>query len=206
MCMPVPTGSLLGVQGSYRRYDDPLTNNATWKVPLAMQALPAVLLSFGVFFCNESPRWLARQDNWEEATRILSHTRKLVLHHYLCTNEIILIACSLPPTHPYVQKELDDVREQIENEKRMMGGSTIWDLLREMWTIKGNRNRVLISMGLMALQQMTGAYGFPFRIPSHQVQANDFSAVPSTTMPQSYSRVLVFLYFTNLFSWVVSGV
>jgi hypothetical protein len=49
-------GSLLNIEGP-----------AMYLVPLAMQGLPAVLLFFGMLLCNESPRWLAKQDRWEEA-------------------------------------------------------------------------------------------------------------------------------------------
>ncbi|PBP22778.1 hypothetical protein BUE80_DR006339, partial [Diplocarpon rosae] len=133
--------------GTYREFSNPLTNNATWQVPLALQALPAVCLFIGAFFCNESPRWLARQDNWEDATRVLSHVS------------------NLPPNHPYVQMELDEMRVQLENEQRLIGGATFWDLQREMWTIKGNRNRALISIGLMVCQQMTGTNAINYYAP-----------------------------------------
>ncbi len=45
-----------------------------------MQALPALCLFFGLLLCNESPRWLARQDNWEKATSVLSKVTKYVCH------------------------------------------------------------------------------------------------------------------------------
>ncbi|KAI9049562.1 hypothetical protein LZ554_006589 [Drepanopeziza brunnea f. sp. 'monogermtubi'] len=146
----IATGIMLSFwvnYGSYRQFSDPLTNNATWQIPLALQALPAVCLLVGVFFCNESPRWLARQDNWEDATRVLAHSR------------------NLPASHPYVQMELDEMRDQLENERRLIGGATFWDLQREMWKIKGNRNRVLISMGLMVCQQMTGTNAINYYAP-----------------------------------------
>ncbi|KAK6584626.1 hypothetical protein PZA11_002850 [Diplocarpon coronariae] len=146
----IATGIMLSFwvnYGAYRQFDSPLTNNATWQVPLALQALPAVCLLIGVFFCNESPRWLARQDNWEEASRVLSHVS------------------NLPPNHPYVHMELDEMRDQLENERRLIGGATFWDLQREMWTIKGNRNRALISIGLMVCQQMTGTNAINYYAP-----------------------------------------
>jgi hypothetical protein len=74
--------------------------------------------------------------------------------------------------------ELDEMAEQLElevcgifapwrktlandSQRRLVGGASFWDLQREMWTIKGNRNRALISIGLMVCQQMTGTYGIP---------------------------------------------
>lgn len=62
----------------------------------------------------------------------------------------------LQPTQPYIQGELSAIAEQLEHERLLIGGSTLQDLLREMWTIHGNRKRVLISIGLTICQQMTG--------------------------------------------------
>ena len=100
--------------------------------------MPAVALFVGVSLCNESPRWLARQDNWEKATSVLYRIR------------------NLPSDHPYIRMELEEMSEQLENERRLIGGAGFMDLMREMWLIKGNRNRALISIGLMICQQMTG--------------------------------------------------
>ncbi|KFX94006.1 hypothetical protein V495_07440 [Pseudogymnoascus sp. VKM F-4514 (FW-929)] len=119
----------------------------TYVIPLALQMLPAVALFAGMFFCNESPRWLARQDNWEEAKRILSLTR------------------NLPLEHEYIQMELTEMSEQLENERRLIGGATFMDLQREMWTIPGNRNRALLSIALMVCQQMTGTNAINYYAP-----------------------------------------
>ncbi|KAH7310106.1 putative quinate permease [Rhexocercosporidium sp. MPI-PUGE-AT-0058] len=146
----IATGVMLSFwvnYGSYRNFKPQKTSNSTWLVPLALQAIPALCLFIGVFFCNESPRWLARNDNWEQATEVLSRI----------TN--------LPRDHPYVQMELEEMRQQLENERRLIGGATFWDLQREMWTIKGNRNRALISIGLMICQQMTGTNAINYYAP-----------------------------------------
>jgi len=106
--------------------------------PLAIQGLPALLLFLCMLLCNESPRWLARQDRWEEAKSILARTR------------------SLPETHPYLEEEFQEVVDALEIERRLIGDATFWNLQKEMWTIAGNRKRALISIILMICQQMTG--------------------------------------------------
>lgn len=129
-------GSILHIKG------DP-----QYIVPLALQALPAVLLLGCMFFNNESPRFLAKVDRWDEATKALCRVR------------------SLPPTHEYIQAELRDISEQLEHERMLIGGATTKDLLREMFTIPGNRKRVLISIGLMICQQMTGTNAINYYAP-----------------------------------------
>jgi sugar porter (SP) family MFS transporter len=106
--------------------------------PLAIQALPSVLLFASMLLCNESPRWLAKQDRWEESKKVLSTLR------------------NLPENHPYLEQEFNDIVDQLEHERRLIGDASYMNLQREMWTIKGNRNRALISIGLMICQQMTG--------------------------------------------------
>lgn len=106
--------------------------------PLAIQSLPALLLCSCMLLCNESPRWLARQDRWEEAKAVLARLR------------------NLPQTHPYVEEEFQEIVDQLEHERRLIGEATAWNLQKEMWTIPGNRKRALISIWLMIWQQMTG--------------------------------------------------
>lgn len=106
--------------------------------PLAIQALPAVLLCVCMLFCHESPRWLARRDRWEDTRRVLARIR------------------NLGEDHEYVREEFQEIVDQLEHERRLIGDATFWNLQREMWTIPGNRKRVLISITLMICQQMTG--------------------------------------------------
>jgi len=130
-------GSLMHLSGGARVYI----------VPLAMQALPAVLL-FGCMALNkESPRFLAKQDRWEEASAVLARVR------------------NLPVSHEYVQSEIKDIADQLEHERMLIAGATVKDLLREMFTIPGNRKRALISIGLMICQQMTGTNAINYYAP-----------------------------------------
>ena len=111
--------------------------NAQWQVPLAMQCLPATLLFLGMLFCNESPRWLARTDRWEQSSRVLAHVRKL------------------PESHPYVQAEMLEMRRQLEEELASVhGGKGFKALMREMWLVPGNRRRAILSIVLMICQQV----------------------------------------------------
>ena len=125
-----------------------LKGNTTWILPIAMQALPAALLAIGMCFCSESPRFLAKKDNWEQATAVLCRVR------------------NLPADHPYVQAEITEMRAQLEEERRLIGGSSTKDLLREMFTIPANRKRAFISIALMVCQQMTGTNAVNYYAPT----------------------------------------
>ncbi|KAK1470374.1 quinate permease [Colletotrichum cuscutae] len=106
-----------------------------WIVPLGLQLLPGVLLFFGIFVCPESPRWLAKNDRWEDATRVLVHVREL------------------PADHDYVSTEISDIKRQVEDgSANRMSKSQMSKRLFE----KGSRNRIGIGLLLMACQNLTG--------------------------------------------------
>lgn len=123
------------------------SGDSMWIVPLAMQGLPAALLLIGMLLCNESPRFLAKQDRWEKAKAVLCKVR------------------ALPPDHPYVVDEFQEICLQLERERELIGGTSFWSLQKEMWTISGNRNRTLISIFLMICQQMTGVNAINYYAP-----------------------------------------
>lgn len=111
---------------------------AMYIIPLAVQGIPAVLLFILMIICNESPRFLARQDKWEEAKTKLCYVR------------------NLSPDHPYMIDEMQEIADQLEYERQLMGDATFWTLQKEMWTVPTNRKRALLSICLMICQQMTG--------------------------------------------------
>lgn len=51
------------------------TDALTWRIPFALQMLPGVFLLVGMFFQNESPRWLVEKDRLEEAKKALAFVR-----------------------------------------------------------------------------------------------------------------------------------
>ena len=63
---------------------------------------------------------------------------------------------SLPPDHSYIRGEIQQMADQLELERRLVGDATTRTLLREMWTVPGNRKRALISIFMMTCQQLTG--------------------------------------------------
>lgn len=146
-----------------------ITGTARYMIPLAIQALPPLLLMGSMSLCNESPRHLAKQDKWEEARKVLSSIR------------------ALPPDHPYVANEFNDIKASIEEENAILNGASWKSLQKEMWLIPANRKRVLISIGLMIGQQMTGRpHTSTSRIKPKLTSYKE--PMPSTTMPHRSSQ------------------
>ncbi|CAD0023031.1 unnamed protein product [Aureobasidium pullulans] len=103
-------------------------NKAQWVIPLALQ------------FCREqgaveSPRWLARGDNFDKAEKVISTLR------------------NLPADHPYVRNEMNEIQIQVEERStnKMSKKQQIQKLFQ-----KGVRNRMGIGLALMFLQSFTG--------------------------------------------------
>ena len=110
-------------------------NQAQWVVPLALQLVPGILLFSGMWWCPESPRWLARGDNFDGAEKILTYLRML------------------PSDHPYIRRELGEIRAQVEQRSTMRMSKR--DQVRKLFQ-KGTRNRLGIGLALMFLQSFTG--------------------------------------------------
>ena len=78
---------------------------------------------------------MAKKDNWEEAEKILCQLRQL------------------PADHPYIRRELTDIREQAEFMNA--GHLTFKQSVKRLFQ-KGTRNRIAIGLILMCCQNMTG--------------------------------------------------
>lgn len=109
---------------------------AQWIVPLALQLIPGVLLFIGTFWCPETPRWYAKQDDWDSVTKTLTWIRML------------------PADHEAVVTELQDIKEQtlsMQSSPKLTPTQTVKRLFK-----KGTRNRIVIGLLLMAFQNLTG--------------------------------------------------
>jgi len=74
---------------------------AAWRIPLALQLVPAVILGVGILFMPFSPRWLVNQERDDEALVVLSNAREL------------------PPDHGRVRIEFLEIRAQYIFEKEV---------------------------------------------------------------------------------------
>ena len=85
---------------------------AAFRIPWALQMVPAIFLFIGLLFLPESPRWLAKQDRWEE-----------------CHSVLTLVHGKGDPHSPFVSREMQEIREMCEFE-RSQGNVSFLELFK----------------------------------------------------------------------------
>ncbi|KAF7503485.1 hypothetical protein GJ744_003714 [Endocarpon pusillum] len=104
-----------------------------FRVPWALQMLPAIGLFFGMIMLPESPRWLARKDRWEECRAVLA-----------------LVHGKGDPNTPFVAREYKDIKDMVEFE-RQNADVTYLELLKPNMI-----NRTHIGVFTQIWSQLTG--------------------------------------------------
>ena len=104
-----------------------------FRIPWALQIIPALFLFCFLFIMPESPRWLARKNRWDEAQAVLT-----------------LVHGKGDPNSPLVAREMEEIREVTEIEAKN-SDVTYWELLNAK-----NINRTCIGLFTQIWSQLTG--------------------------------------------------
>jgi len=129
----ITIGLLIAAVVNNATKDNP--TRASWQIPVTLQFIWGLILAVGMTFLPESPRWLIMKERDEDAARALS---RLI---------------SLPPDHPELQAELNEVRVAYRREKEL-GESSYLDCFRS--TENKILLRTLTGIFIQAWQQLTG--------------------------------------------------
>ncbi|KAH8808515.1 high-affinity glucose transporter [Xylogone sp. PMI_703] len=113
--------------------DDPHQPTSAFRIPWAVQIVPAVLLLCGMFFLPRSPRWLASKDRWDEAIQVMAN-----LHGNGDVN------------HPKVLAEYQEIEEALRFEREEAISS--YRQLAAPRILK----RVLLGMSIQMWSQLCG--------------------------------------------------
>ncbi|KAH1423747.1 hypothetical protein KXX32_007219 [Aspergillus fumigatus] len=112
------------------------TGAFSWRFPLAMQAVPAVILGTGVWFLPESPRWLIEKGRKDAGKAVLNrlHLNRTRTNTDLIESEFTQICESIA----------SDSRTVVSSWRQLLFSSPTW------------RHRVLLACGIQAFTQCSG--------------------------------------------------
>ena len=123
-----------------------LGSSAAWRIPLAIQMVPAIVLAIGILFFPFSPRWLMAKGRDDEALAALMRLR----------------AAS---SSSDVLDEFNDIKNEIDFEREQSVKSYKQFLYPPL------RRRLLLGISLQALQQLTGINSVMYYAPEIFKQA-----------------------------------
>ncbi|KAJ5085495.1 general substrate transporter [Penicillium argentinense] len=112
------------VQGSFQ-----------WRFPLAFQCVPGIVLAAGVWFLNESPRWLMEKDRHDEALAALHR-----LH-----------GDGTPEKEQYIELEYQEIRDTIEAERALTKITFTSIVTKSSW-----RRRLILGCAVQAFGPISG--------------------------------------------------
>lgn len=140
------TGAVIGFWINYGIVHNIDTNSSTaWRIPMAVQLIPAGLLALMIPVLKESPTWLLKRGRDEEAYQVYSYLRML------------------PADHQYIAEDVQFIKEQIAAERAALTGSEqakLSDVMKgaaKESSMKGMRNRFLLVFLMFMWQAWSGA-------------------------------------------------
>lgn len=110
-----------------------IDSESSFRIPWGVQMVPAALLGSALFILPESPRWLAKQDRWEESLEVLT-----------------LVHGKGNPNSPFVHQEMEEIREVVEFD-RHNANVTYMELFKPHMI-----NRTMIGLFTQIWSQLTG--------------------------------------------------
>ncbi|KAG2178184.1 hypothetical protein INT43_003437 [Umbelopsis isabellina] len=140
-------GSLIAAGVTYGTLQ--INGTASFRVPLALQALPSLINLIFVWFISESPRWLIANGQKEKAWHLL-----VKLHGDGDEND------------PVCKAEFEEICETIEREKRTSKAG--W---KELVATPGNRYRMMLNICIGLFGQWSGNNLVSYYLPRVLSQA-----------------------------------
>ncbi|KAH8808642.1 MFS quinate transporter-like protein QutD [Xylogone sp. PMI_703] len=171
-----------------------------WRIPMAVQLIPAGLLLLMLPLVKESPVWLLKKGKEDEAYNIYSYLR------------------NLPVDHIYIAEDVTFVRGQIEGERAISTGGDLsfTAFLRGAFKescMKGMRNRYVLVFLMFMWQAWSGAAAINYYSPTI------FTSIGLTDVTlwtgiygliKAAGSIIFFTFFVDKFGrkwpWIVSSV
>nr|XP_036574387.1 hexose carrier protein [Colletotrichum truncatum]XP_036576066.1 hexose carrier protein [Colletotrichum truncatum]KAF6780813.1 hexose carrier protein [Colletotrichum truncatum]KAF6782749.1 hexose carrier protein [Colletotrichum truncatum] len=106
----------------------------SWRFPLAFQCIPGIVLAVGIFFLQESPRWLMEKGRQDEARQGLDKLR-------------------IGVDEKVVEVEYNEIRLAVRTQSTL---NKNWNLWKEILTRPSWRKRLILGCGVQAFSPLSG--------------------------------------------------
>ncbi|KII89985.1 hypothetical protein PLICRDRAFT_174787 [Plicaturopsis crispa FD-325 SS-3] len=137
-------------------------HEAAWRVPLALQLVPALILGVGIMFMPHSPRWLVNQGRDDEALTVLASARSLSPESDLVRIEFLEIRAEFLFEQEVNAEKFPNLQDGSFSSNFKLGVYSYLSLLR-------NRSlfyRIAVGSLTMFFQQWTGVNAILYYAPS----------------------------------------
>jgi MFS family permease len=134
-----------------------------WRLPVALQLIPAVLCIIAMWFLKESPRFTAKKHG--DAKGMLSlaaHTRRAHRSHPAL--EDLSYIRGLPIDHPYVRAEMASISAQVAFERAQVESLDKYAVMKRLFG-RDNIRRLYTGVLVMVFFQMAGTNAVNYYSP-----------------------------------------
>ncbi|CAG7918297.1 unnamed protein product [Penicillium olsonii] len=131
-------------------------SEASWRFPLALQILPAVILGVGMLFFPDSPRWLLMKERDDESITALSKLRRQARDSPVLLNEYLEIKASIMLENTFARDNFPNLSGYRLHMAQYMSFLTTWARFK----------RLAIGCIVMFFQQFMGCNAMIYYAPT----------------------------------------
>ncbi|OOQ81829.1 MFS monosaccharide transporter [Penicillium brasilianum] len=131
-------------------------SEASWRLPLAIQIVPAVILGIGMLFFPDSPRWLMMKERDDDSLSALSRLRRQGLDNPALQNEYLEIRASIMLENTFAREHFPNLSGWKLHAAQYMSFLTTWARFK----------RLAIGCCVMFFQQFMGCNAMIYYAPT----------------------------------------
>ncbi|CAL5866466.1 uncharacterized protein PFLUO_LOCUS674 [Penicillium psychrofluorescens] len=131
-------------------------SEASWRLPLAIQIVPAIVLGVGMLFFPDTPRWLLMKERDDDSLRALSKLRRQSRDSPLVMNEYLEIKASIMLENTYAKDHFPNLSGFRLHLAQYMTFLTTWSRFK----------RLAIGCCVMFFQQFMGCNAMIYYAPT----------------------------------------
>ncbi|EAL92895.1 MFS sugar transporter, putative [Aspergillus fumigatus Af293] len=131
-------------------------SDASWRLPLALQILPAMILGLGMLFFPETPRWLMMKERYDDALRSLSKLRRKARDCPELVNEYLEIKASILLENTFAREHFPNMSGLRLHAAQYLSFLTTWARFK----------RLAIGCAVMFFQQFMGCNAMIYYAPT----------------------------------------